>query len=209
MQKRNRKNKIFLALCLIVPLLIFSIISFIIYDEFKDSYITKEEDYKLEIFFQELEDSKESTSNTDNTVKENESLKTENYISVIEIPKISLKRGMYSKDSKLNDVDKNIEILKESDYPDIDGGNFILAGHSGSGRTAYFNDLDKLELEDTINIYYKGYKYIYNVKNIYEIDKTGKAKIVRNKGITTLTLITCKDGTDKQIVIIAELLGKA
>ena len=57
----------------------------------------------------------------------------EEYVAVIEILKINLKKGLYSKDSKKNNVN-NIEILKESDMPDIKNGNFILAGHSGTSR---------------------------------------------------------------------------
>ena len=42
--------------------------------------------------------------------------------------------------------------------------------------------------------------------NIYEIEKTGKANIVRNGSKTTLTLITCKGNEDKQLVVISELI---
>ena len=42
--------------------------------------------------------------------------------------------------------------------------------------------------------------------NIYEIEKTGKANIVRNGNKTTLTLITCKGNEDKQLVVISELI---
>ena len=40
---------------------------------------------------------------------------------------------------------------------------------------------------------------------IYDIDKTGKAKIDRDNNTSTLTLITCRHNTEKQIVLIAEL----
>ena len=44
------------------------------------------------------------------------------------------------------------------------------------------------------------------VVNLYEIEKTGKANIVRNVEKSTLTLITCKQNTNKQIVYICELI---
>ena len=36
-------------------------------------------------------------------------------------------------------------------------------------------------------------------------DKTGKINIKRDRNTSTLTLITCRHNTDKQIVIILEL----
>ena len=42
--------------------------------------------------------------------------------------------------------------------------------------------------------------------NSYEIEKNGYAHIVRNAEKSTLTLITCKHNTNKQIVVIWELV---
>ena len=128
----------------------------------------------------------------------------EEYVAVIEIPKINLKKGLYSKDSKKNNVN-NIEILKESDMPDIKNGNFILAGHSGTSRISYFKNLHKLETKDKVYIYYNGLKLEYRLVKRYEIEKTGIANISRNGKKTTLTLITCKDNSNKQLVFIFEL----
>lgn len=128
----------------------------------------------------------------------------EEYVAVIEIPKINLKKGLYSKDSKKNNVN-NIEILKESDMPDIKNGNFILAGHSGTSRISYFKNLHKLETNDKVYIYYNGLKLEYRLVKRYEIEKTGIANISRNGKKTTLTLITCKDNSNKQLVFIFEL----
>ena len=59
---------------------------------------------------------KEPTTEEDNNVKENEEVKEEipNYIGILEIPNISLKKGFYSIDNKNNNVNKNIEILQNS-----------------------------------------------------------------------------------------------
>ncbi len=129
-----------------------------------------------------------------------------NYIAVIKIPKINLEKGLCSKGAYCNYINRNIQILDEADYPDKKNGNFILAGHSGTGNIAYFKNLYKLELGDEISIFYNGKEYKYQIKNIYDIEKTGTADIVRNMNKTTLTLITCRKGTNKQIIFICELV---
>ncbi len=129
-----------------------------------------------------------------------------NYIAVLKIPKINLERGLVSKDDKYNNVEYNIMILKESTMPNIDKGNFILAAHSGSGYNAYFRNVDKLKLNDEVIILYDGLEYKYKVMNIYDIEKTGTAEIIRNYNKTTLTLITCRDNTNNQIIVICELI---
>lgn len=139
-------------------------------------------------------------------VKENIVQKEEDFIAVIEIPKIDLRKGIYSKESSNNNVNKNIEILKESDMPDKNNGNFILAGHSGNSRIAYFKNLPKLENNDIAYVYYNGGRYVYKLVNSYEIEKTGEATINRNGQKSTLTLITCKHNTNKQIIFIFELM---
>ena len=53
--------------------------------------------------------------------------------------------------------------------------------------------------------FFNGKKYTYEVKCIYDIEKTGTAKIIRDKGVKTVTLITCK-GDNQQTIIIANLL---
>ena len=45
----------------------------------------------------------------------------------------------------------------------------------------------------------------YRLVKRYEIEKTGIANISRNGKKTTLTLITCKDNSNKQLVFIFEL----
>ena len=131
---------------------------------------------------------------------------TINYIAVIKIPKIGLEKGLASKGSYWNNVNRNIEILSESDMPDVENGNVILAGHSGNSGVSYFRKLNKLQNDDTVNIVYNGKEYKYKMVNSYEIEKNGYAHIVRNAEKSTLTLITCKHNTNKQIVVICELV---
>lgn len=147
---------------------------------------------------------------TFNNIKNNSSInytKDNEYIMYLKIPKINLDKGLYSIDSNKNNVKYNIEILSKSNMPNEENSNLILAAHSGNGKNAYFNNLKKLSLNDEVNVFYDNIEYKYKVVDIYEINKTGKAVIRRNKNKNTLTMITCstKDRT-KQIVIITELI---
>ena len=174
---------------------------------------TKNEEQLIDTFFEEQ---KEITEDTTPEVPE-EKVETEkpqptktkiDYFAVIKIPKIGLEKGLANKGSYYNNVNRNILVVKESDMPDKDKGNVILAGHSGSGRTAYFKNLHKLERDDEVSIFYNGNEYKYKVLNQYDIEKTGTANIVRNAEKSTLTLITCRHNTNKQIIYICELVEK-
>lgn len=159
-----------------------------------------------EVRVQEIEVYNETSANEIEDTKEVNHSQS-NYIGVLEIPKISLKRGFYDIDNSNNNVNKNIQVIKESNMPNIENGNLILAAHSGSGRVAFFKNLYKLDNNDEIFIYFNGKKYKYQVVDKYEVEKNGKVLIHRDKDITSLTLTTCSQ-TDKtkQIVVIAKLL---
>lgn len=140
-------------------------------------------------------------------VKEEKKEDNKNYFMVIEIPKISLKKGLCKIGESCNKVSKNIEILKESDMPDIDRGNLILASHNGNSNVSFFDKLNRLKVNDTIYIFYKNIKYEYKLNNQYEIDKVGTAVIHRDGDKNTLILITCKKHSrTKQIVYVAYLV---
>lgn len=131
---------------------------------------------------------------------------TNEYIGYLNIPKINLTKGFLDKRSEDNDVEKNILVVKGSTYPDVEKGNFILAGHSGTGWKAFFNDLYKLEKNDEAYITYKNKKYIYKIVNVYTQPKTGTIAIYRDYDKTTLTLVTCTNNDSKtQTIYIAEL----
>lgn len=142
----------------------------------------------------------EETTNTETTTPVYES-----YIGRIEIPKIDLVRGFYDKTSVYNNVNSNIKVLKESDYPDVANGNLILAAHSGNYYNSYFGNLYKLEIGDIAYIYYNDTKYTYEIVNIYNEDKDGDVVIRRSANKTVLTLITCtKDDEEHQTIYILE-----
>ena len=130
------------------------------------------------------------------------------YIAVLEIPSISLKRGLVSMTNPYNDIKYNIAILGGT-MPDISKTNLILASHNGSSNVSFFKDLESLSLNEKIYLYYNGYKYIYELSNIYTVNKTGEVNISRDINHTTLTLITCKNNSDtEQLVFIAYLIDK-
>ena len=132
----------------------------------------------------------------------------EEYLGIIEIPKINLYKGFYNKKSNLNNVKFNLYVHPESNYPDTDKGNLIIAGHSGNYNNSYFANLYQLENGDEITIHYNNQKYIYQITKIYNEEKTGRVRILRDKNKTTLTLVTCtKDDDNHQTVYIAELIN--
>ena len=128
---------------------------------------------------------------------------------ILSIPQIKLKKGIYLKEDKRNNIEENIEIHKESDYPNVDNSNIILMAHSGTGANAFFKDLEKLNQDSLIELYYEKAKYVYKIDNYYDIDKIGIATIKRDINKKTITLITCsqKDKT-KQLVYIGYLIDE-
>lgn len=130
------------------------------------------------------------------------------YLGYLTIPKINLTKGFLDYRSPENNVDENVMVISGSNYPGTERGNFIIAGHSGTGWNAFFNDLYKLEVGDQANVTYQGKKYDYEIVNIYKQPKTGKIAIYRNYDKTTLTLITCTNfDSTTQTIYIAELIN--
>lgn len=125
---------------------------------------------------------------------------TDDFLLVLEIPKIKLKKGIYHYDNSNNNVDKNVTILYPKDFKI--NSSIVLAAHSGSSNIAYFNNLDMLKINDVIFIYYNNQKYNYKIRKIYEIDKNGKLNINTMNNILYLTTCGKKDKT-KQLVIEA------
>lgn len=181
-------------------------ISYNIYNHCQQKKQDNVDNEKVEEFFEikEEKDSDEEISVETPTVKE----ETDNYIGVLEIPKINLKKGIVDKTSASNNVNKNIYTLKATTLPDEQiNSHIILAGHSGNSYISFFRNLKKLDMKDKINFYYKGVKYIYEVSNRYEIEKTGTTDLkITNK--SDITLITCISGTNKQVVYVGNLIDK-
>ena len=127
------------------------------------------------------------------------------YIGQLSIPKIRFKRGFVKKESKYNNIEYNVTIAKEADYPDVKNGNFILMAHSGDAPISFFEQLYKLELGDIATVSYNAKAYYYRLVKTYQVEKTGKIAIYRDYNKKTLTLITCThDDLTKQSVYIFE-----
>lgn len=129
------------------------------------------------------------------------------YLGVLEIPRIGLKRGFYGLDSRFNDIQYNVTVVRGSTMPDVVNGNLILMAHSGNTYVGYFAYLYQLQIGNDAYVTYNGNRYHYKLVNIYNVPKVGKVRVVRSFNKTTLTLITCtKNDLSSQTVYILELV---
>ena len=128
------------------------------------------------------------------------------YLLILDIPKINLTKGIYNINDPNNNIDKNIKILN---YSNLNNNTIFLASHSGTSNNTYFNDINNLDINDKIYIYYNKNKYTYLISKIYLIDKTGyleKSTDIKDK----LILITCSTSqTNKQLILEATLDNKS
>ena len=203
-RRRNKKSRAWLGSLLILigaSLPLFKYIYF--------SCLDYQNNDKIENFF-EQEEQVDIDLSTE-VVEENKTTPSASYdyIAVLEIPSISLKRGLVDKNSKANNVNKNIQILNESDMPDVENGTLYLAGHSGSSYISFFRNLEKVKYGDMIYIYYNHVKYSYKVNSLYIETKDGDISVLRDKNKTNLVLTTCsQDNKGSQFVVISELINQ-
>lgn len=185
--KRRRENKWLLLFGILLILFSIFIISFDIYKN------TKKEIQEVELvedFFQEEPDvleepiEEEEVSTQENKVET--SSPTYNYVAILEIPSIGLKRGIVDFNSKYNNVKYNIQIIEHSEFPIVENSNLILAGHNGSSNVSFFKNLYKVKEDSLIYLYYDGYKYIYKLNHSYDTAKDGKVEIKRNRFLCLL-----------------------
>lgn len=201
-KEENKKKKVLMIVGIIIFLIGIFLISF---KAFSMLLIKNNERKALNEFYNE------ETKMNNNNVKDNQKLVKKilnnkmEYIAVIKISKINLEKGLVDKKSKYNSIDYGIQILNESDMPDVINGNVILAAHSGTSSISYFNDLDKLNIGDFIEINYRNKIFKYKLSKIYDVPKTGKISIDRDINQSSLTMITCRNNTNNQIVLIGEL----
>ncbi|MBD9098338.1 sortase [bacterium] len=168
------------------------------YDYINEKFNTKVE--VENIVSSDEKEEEEEEENTDNDL--------EHYIGYLEIPKLGFNRGFYNIASPENTVEKNIQVIEGSKMPNKKNGNLIIAGHSGTGWKAFFNDLYKLNIGDQAIVTYKGHKYTYQIEDISKQAKTGTLTIKRNRNKTTLTLITCTNNdSTTQTIYVASLVN--
>lgn len=215
--KRTRKNKNIdkkEQLIKLVASFIFLIGSFMYIGRIAYNYYVELRDYNkaqefLKIGKEEIEEIKvdiDEEKIKEQLKQEEKKTSNYNYIGVLEIPKINIKRGFLNIKDKGNNVNKNLQVIKGSDMPNVKNGNLIIAAHSGNSYISYFKNLYKLSNEDVAYVYFNNIKYTYKVVGKYDAEKSGKVTIHRDNKKNTLTLITCSQ-TDKtkQIVYILEL----
>lgn len=166
-------------------------------------------DYMNNVFFTQATENgveEENIISDSDTEVPNASVDPNQYIGTLIIDKIGFDKGFYPKESELNDVEKNLLLVKESDYPNVKKGNLIIAGHSGDSWKSFFNDLYKLSVGDTAKVVYNNKTYTYKFVNIYKAAKVGNISIYRNQNRTTLTLVTCTNfDSTTQTIYIGEL----
>lgn len=215
--KRTRKNKNIdkkEQLIKLVASFIFLIGSFMYIGRIAYNYYIELRDYNkaqefLNIGKEEVEEIKvdiDEEEIKEQPKQEEKKTPNYNYIGVLEIPKINIKRGFLNIKDKGNNVNKNLQVIKGSDMPNVKNGNLIIAAHSGNSYISYFKNLHKLSNDDVAYVYFNNIKYTYKVAGKYDAEKSGKVTIHRDNKKNTLTLITCSQ-TDKtkQIVYILEL----
>jgi len=201
---RKRKNRV-----LVIGILISIIGIKILFTKPIESIDNSEfEQDAIDQFYEQFDITKNNTevSNKEPVKKDiNKSNNTIDYLAVLKIPSINLEKGLVNIDSYLNDVKYNIEILDDTDMPFADG-DIYLAAHAGNSSRSYFKNISKLDLNDEVILYHNNQVFNYKVINKYEIIKTGQAAIKHNSNKKILVLISCVHNTDKQIVVICELV---
>lgn len=117
-------------------------------------------------------------------------IEVEQPVGRIIIPKIRINQPLYNMNSEKNNVEENVTILKGSIAPNEPNSIMFIAAHSGTGKIAYFENLDDLKENDEVILEWNQEKYYYTIKNIYEQPKDGyiNGKIEKKK---QLVLTTC------------------
>lgn len=125
----------------------------------------------------------------------------DNSIGYLKIEKINLNEKLYNINSKENNIEKNITILKESIFPDKENSIVFIAAHSGVGKIAYFEKLDELNTNDevTLTINKKTYKYV--VKEYWEEKKNGYINVNKDNK-KQLILTTCSPNKKNYQLVI-------
>lgn len=193
---RYTKNHIFKIIGLLIITFSFILLGI---NKIIDNNKKSEEIVKVNSFFN---DDAYNLINTNN-INTNKKTEEDNFIAVLEIPEISLKKGL-SLDN--NNINYNIEIVSDSTFPNEENSNLVLAAHSGNSKKSFFKNLYKLTIGDEVYIYYDGIKYEFVIYDIYDVLKDGTVEIERYQNKKTITLVTCKKNSNNyQTVYIGYL----
>ena len=146
-----------------------------------------------------------TTTTNNNEIKTNKIVQNTEIIGNIIIDKININKPLYNINNNKNNIEENIEVLKESIFPPNNNSIIFLAAHSGTSNISYFNKLDKLNLKDEILLTIHNKNYIYIVKDIYTQKKNGYININKEKN-NQLILTTCDPNNNKNQLIINSII---
>lgn len=140
-----------------------------------------------------------------NYIKENY-YKDKMDIYLITIEKINIK-NIIKEDTIKSEKIKDIVLFKEYGKPNIKNSNTIIGAHSGNGRNSFFTNLNNIEIDDEIKLYYKEIEYIYKVIDKFYIIESDFKILNSIKNKTTLTLFTCNEDNNKyRLIVVSELI---
>lgn len=126
----------------------------------------------------------------------------EKEIMTITIPKLNIKNKIFQVNSNLNNIDKNVIIMKGSSMPDQDKGILLIGAHSGVGKYAYFKNLNKINIDDDVIINYNNKSYSYKVTNKYLDKKDGSISFNYLPNSKRLILYTCNPNDKNNFLIV-------
>lgn len=126
---------------------------------------------------------------------------SQNQIGKLKIEKINLNESLFKVSSQENTIEKHVTILKESILPPAKDSIIFLAAHSGTGKIAYFEELDNLKKDDKIILNLNNETYTYFVKDIWEEKKNGYIN-VKKESVNQLILTTCSPKRENYQLIV-------
>ena len=129
-------------------------------------------------------------------ISNNKPLSINNKYGEIIIDKINLNEELFPINSNENTIERHVSILKNSTKELM-----IILAHSGTGPLAYFQELDKLEINDEIILIIENKKNIYKVKDIWEEKKNGYININKERK-NQLILTTCSPNKEGYQLVI-------
>ena len=125
--------------------------------------IKEEEKNNVEEYLDITSTKKIEKKKEDDVKKETSSSYREiNYTAILEIPSINLKSGVVDNTKNFDSIRYAISVDNSSNYPDKNG-NFILYAHSGNSNMSFFRNLNKVNINDRVNVYFNGIKYKYKI----------------------------------------------
>ncbi len=132
---------------------------------------------------------------------EKEKQENKEEIMSIKIPKLYIDNKIFNFESSLNNIDKNVIILKGSSMPDKNGV-LLIGAHSGTGKYAYFKNLNKININDVVEIKYNNKIYKYKVVKKYLDEKDGSISFNNSNNSRKLILYTCNPNDKKNFLVV-------